>query len=53
MAVDLGGRRVNYFDDLCDLEMCEECGGTGIVVECEACRDRREQDEDEDDRESR
>jgi hypothetical protein len=44
--VDMGGRVVPYFDDLCDLETCDECGGSGTCDECEYCRQQREWDED-------
>lgn len=46
MAVDMRGRVVSFYDDLCDLETCDECCGSGIVEECDYCRDQREQDED-------
>lgn len=44
--VDLHGHVVDCFDDLCDLESCEDCGGTGITEECDTCREAWEQDQD-------
>jgi len=50
IAVDMRGRVVPHrFDDLCDLEQCDECGGSGIAAECDYCRDQREQDDAADD----
>ncbi len=44
--VDMSGRHVEYFDDLCDLVACEECNGSGIEHECDDCHDQREDEED-------
>lgn len=46
-SVDMRGCVVPYFDDLCDIEMCDECGGSGYARECEHCSDQREQDDAE------
>lgn len=45
IPVMMGTRIVCGYDDLCDLEMCEECRGSGYENECDHCRDQREQDE--------
>ena len=37
-------------DDLGDLEMCEECGGSGISHECGRCIELNDLDRDEDER---
>ncbi len=48
LYVDLRGRVVEGgFDDLCDLETCDDCGGSGITEECDACREAWGQDEEE------
>ena len=48
IAVDMRGRVVLHrCDDMCDLEMCDECGGSGCAAECDHCRDQRERAEDE------
>lgn len=44
-AVDMRGRCVTLCDGLCDLEECDECGGSGIEAECDYCLQQREQDE--------
>ncbi len=47
--IDLGGIVwTDAHDELCDLETCDDCGGTGISEECDACREAWEQDHDED-----
>jgi hypothetical protein len=45
--VDMRGRFSPYNDGLCDMEPCEECGGSGIVWECASCAFQRECDEDQ------
>ena len=32
-------------DDLDELEMCADCGGSGITEMCDYCRDEREEEE--------
>ncbi len=46
--IDLRGHVAAFNDGLCELEPCEECGGTGITRECDTCREAWEQDQDED-----
>jgi hypothetical protein len=46
--VHMRGRFIEYAaDDLCGMETCDECGGSGIEHECDYCHDQREQDEDD------
>ncbi len=46
--VDSRGHVAAFNDGLFDLESCEDCGGTGIIRECDTCREAWEQDHDED-----
>lgn len=46
LRIGLDGR-LNYCDDLYDLESCDECGGTGIVETCDRCQLLRELEPDE------
>ena len=35
--LDLRGRVVAHLDDLDEMEICEDCGGTGVSETCEEC----------------
>ncbi len=49
ITVDMGGHVISTrMDDLDIVEPCDDCGGTGITEECDACREAWEQDHDED-----
>jgi len=40
----LGGSRC---DDMDDLQICQECEGSGIIEMCDYCQDHLEQEADE------
>jgi len=35
------------FDEFVDLEICDECGGSGIQIMCDYCHDQRDREQDD------
>lgn len=40
--LDMRGRVTVHCDDLDEMEICEDCGGSGTVEICDECQDARD-----------